>query len=91
MPKPDINVLLAVIFGLIVLYMVAKIMFTPARMVLRLLVSACIGGIAVFIFNLVGNFFGLVIGINFVTAMLVGYMGLPGLVMLVLLQRMLGS
>ncbi len=90
MPSLDLNVALAIVFGLIVLYLVARMLVTPARLALRLLISACIGTVALFIFNLAGGFFSVNIGINLATTVIVGYMGLPGLVMLVLLQRMLG-
>jgi inhibitor of the pro-sigma K processing machinery len=90
MSMPDLNVVLAVIFGLIVLYLVARMLVAPARLALRLVMSACIGAAALFLFNLAGGLFGLSIGINLATTVIVGYMGLPGLIMLVLLQRMLG-
>ncbi|MBS4023255.1 MAG: pro-sigmaK processing inhibitor BofA family protein [Dethiobacter sp.] len=86
---PDLNVVLAVIFGLIVLYLVARMLVAPARLVLRLLVSAGIGTLVLVVFNLIGGIFGASIGINLATTVIVGFMGLPGLIMLVLLQRML--
>jgi inhibitor of the pro-sigma K processing machinery len=43
-----------------------------------------------FVFNLVAGIFSFRIGINALTALIVGYMGLPGLVMLVAIQTLLG-
>ncbi len=90
MPKPDLNVILAVIFGLVVLYLVAKMLVAPARLLLRLVACGLIGVAGLLVFNLAGGLFGVHIGINLATMLIVGYMGLPGLVMLLLLQRMLG-
>jgi inhibitor of the pro-sigma K processing machinery len=87
---PDLNVILAVIFGLIVLYLVARMMVVPARLLLRLVACVLVGTGSLFLFNLAGGFFGVHLGINPVTSLLVGYMGLPGLVMLLLLRQMLG-
>lgn len=89
MPLPDLNVALAVIFGAIVLYLVIRILFTPARFLLKLLTHAVIGLVVLLLFNLFAGLFGYGIGVNAVTAIVVGYMGLPGLVMFMVLQRML--
>lgn len=85
----DINVLLAAGFGLLVLYFVLKMLFAPARFLLRLLLCSGLGGVILLLFNTVAGYFGIQIGINAVTALIVGYMGAPGLVMLVLVQGML--
>lgn len=90
MPEFDLNVLLAAVFGLFVVYLLGKTLLTPAKALLRLMGMGALGALVLFIFNLVAGLFQVTIGINAVTALVVGYMGLPGLVMLVLLQRMLG-
>lgn len=90
MPAIDLNVVLAVIFGVFVLYFIGKMLVTPARIAGHILLKGIVGAIVLLLFNLVGGLFGAVIGLNAVTVLVVGYMGLPGLAMLVLLQRMLG-
>lgn len=85
----DINVVGAVIFGLIVLYFVLKLLVVPARFLLRLLFCGALGSLLLLLFNAVAGHLGVQIGINAVTALIVGYLGGPGLVMLVLVQRML--
>ncbi|EEG76575.1 pro-sigmaK processing inhibitor BofA family protein [Dethiobacter alkaliphilus] len=90
MPTFDFNVALAVVFGLFVLYFVAKMLAGPALLVLRLILTGAVGAVVLLVFNLAAGLFSLSIGINAVTALVVGYMGLPGLLMLILLQRMLG-
>lgn len=89
MPEVDLNVVLAVIFGVFVVYFVGRMLVTPARLVLRLVTTATVGAVALLVFNLGAGIFSFSIGVNMVTALVVGYMGLPGLAMLVLLQRML--
>lgn len=91
MPEFDnLNVALAVIFGIFVLYFVGRMLVTPAKLILRLVATATVGAVALLVFNLVAGMFSFAIGVNAITALVVGYMGLPGLAMLVLLQRMLG-
>jgi inhibitor of the pro-sigma K processing machinery len=79
----------AVVFGLIVLYFVLKMLIVPARFVWRLLLYGGLGSLLLLLFNAVAGYFGVQIGINAATALVVGYLGAPGLVMLVLVQRML--
>lgn len=90
MPDFDYNVALAVVFGITVLYFVAKLLFAPARFALRVVTTGAVGVIILFVFNVIGGLFSTVIGINAATALIVGFMGIPGLAMLVMLQRMLG-
>lgn len=83
---PDWNVIAAVIFGLFVLYFISRIFFRPLKIVLAALMHIIIGGAVVFLYNLVGALWGLTIGLNVITALVVGLMGLPGLGMLIALQ-----
>jgi len=88
-PTIELNVILATVFGLFVLYFVGKILVTPVRFAVRVMLSGVVGAVLILIFNLAGSIFGAVIGVNAFTVLVVGYLGLPGLVMLVLLQQML--
>ncbi|HZK25204.1 MAG TPA: pro-sigmaK processing inhibitor BofA family protein [Oscillospiraceae bacterium] len=90
MPKIDLNLVVAAIFGLFMLYYLGKALATPARVVVRVLVTGVVGVALLFIFNLVAGLFSMKIGINAITALVVGYMGLPGLAMLVVIQTFLG-
>jgi inhibitor of the pro-sigma K processing machinery len=89
-PTFDLNVVLAVIFGVLLLYFLGKMLVTPARLVLRALLTGAMGAAVLLVFNLIGGLFGAAVGINAATALVVGYMGLPGLAMILLLQRLLG-
>lgn len=90
MPKFDLNMVIAAIFGLFMLYYLGKALAAPARVVVRVLLTGVIGVALLFVFNLVAGLFSIRIGINAVTAYVVGYMGLPGLAMLVVIQTLLG-
>lgn len=89
MPNLNLNELLAIVFVGFLFYIVLRVLIAPVKLVLRLLLSALVGAGLLVLFNWVGGFFGLFVGINFVTSFVVGFMGLPGLLMIILLQRML--
>ena len=57
---------------------------------LKLVLNSIIGGLVIFIINLVGANFGFHIGLNFFTSVLVGFLGLPGAVILIIIKLLVG-
>ena len=71
---------------LIVIFIVGKIFFVPLKSIFKLLINSILGGILIYIVNIVGEFFGFHIGLNVGTALFTGLMGVPGVVFLVILK-----
>lgn len=84
----DLNYILAFFFGVLVLYILAKLLYLPMRIVLRFLGNTFLGGLLLALFNVAGSFWGLQIGLNIITAIIIGFMGIPGIALLIILQRM---
>ncbi|HHY93154.1 MAG TPA: pro-sigmaK processing inhibitor BofA [Firmicutes bacterium] len=82
----NINILIAYAFGLFLLYLIARLLLVPLKILLRLLYNALVGGVVLWVVNLVGGYFGVFIPINPITALVAGFLGVPGVVLLVLLQ-----
>ena len=76
------------ILGSVVLFCFAliKIISTPMRWLLKLLINTALGYIALFILNFFGEFIGITLGLNFINAVVVGFLGVPGVVLLALLK-----
>jgi inhibitor of the pro-sigma K processing machinery len=85
----DYTVLVAYAFGLVLIYIIGRVFFMPIKFVLRLLYNGIIGGITLWLLNLVGGYFSLTIAINPVTALVVGFLGVPGIVLLIILKYVL--
>jgi inhibitor of the pro-sigma K processing machinery len=83
----DLNYIIAFFFGILVLYILARLLYFPLRVFLRFLGNTVAGGLLLVFFNLVGGFWGVQIGINIVTAIIIGLMGIPGIILIYLLQR----
>lgn len=83
----DLNLLIAIFFGLLAFYVLVRILFVPVKILLQLTGSAFVGGIMLYILNLLGSMWGVEIGINIVTAFIVGLLGIPGIAMLLVLQH----
>lgn len=73
-------------FGLFLLYVVAYILYVPLKIMFRLTYNAVIGGLVLWLVNLVGGVFGLSVAVNPVTALIAGLLGIPGLVLIIALK-----
>lgn len=85
----ELNVILAYAFGLILLYIVGYVLLIPIKWVLKLIYNGIIGGVVLIVINLLGSFWGIGIAINPVTALIVGFLGIPGVVLMFVLQNLL--
>ncbi|MGI6582851.1 MAG: pro-sigmaK processing inhibitor BofA family protein [bacterium] len=85
----NLTVFLSYAFGLLLLYLIARLFFVPLRILMRLLYNGIIGGLLLWLVNLVGSFFGVTIPINPITALAAGFLGVPGVVLLLLLRNLL--
>lgn len=56
---------------------------------LKLLANSLIGAIILLIVNFVGGYFGFHIGLNFITILFVSILGIPGAILLVIIQLLL--
>lgn len=81
--------ILAFLFGLVLLYIIGLILVIPIKVIFKLIVNGIIGGVILFLFNLIGGLFGLAIAINPLNAIIVGLLGVPGVVLLLILQVIL--
>lgn len=81
-----ISVFLTYIGAIILIIVFGKIFLWPIKMILKLIVNSLIGGAVIFIINLVGAGFGLLIPLNFLNALIVGVLGLPGAILLMILS-----
>ena len=80
----------AYIIGGIILLVAAVFLSKPTKHVMKVIFDSAIGFMAIVIFNFFSGMFGMYIGVNAATAVTVGLLGLPGFVMILVLQGILG-
>ena len=85
----ELNIILAYAFGLILLYILGYILLVPIKLVIRLVYNGIIGGLMLLIINLIGGFFDMNIAINPITALVAGFLGIPGVIMMLIIQYVL--
>ena len=66
--------------------LIAKIFSAPLKLIIKLLANALVGGIALIIINWIGGIFNFHIDLNFFSALITGALGVPGIIILLILQ-----
>ncbi|MGE5472876.1 MAG: pro-sigmaK processing inhibitor BofA family protein [Ignavibacteriales bacterium] len=81
-----VNTLFAYLFGLIILYVIGRVLIFPVKILIKLIVNGVLGGAILWLLNIFGSSFGINIGINVVTALIAGLLGIPGVILLLILN-----
>lgn len=81
----NIGVFLTYVGVIILILLLGKLLVWPMKMVLKLVINSLIGGVVIFLINLVGGALGIAIPLNIVTALIVGFLGVPGAILLIIL------
>ena len=75
--------------GLALICLTGYLLLVPMKLLWRLLAGGVLGALALMLVNGVGALFGFSVSVNPFTAMAVGFLGLPGAVLVVVLQLLL--
>ena len=75
--------------GLALICLTGYLLLVSMKLLWRLLAGGVLGALALMLVNLVGALFGFSVSVNPFTAMAVGFLGLPGAVLVVVLQLLL--
>lgn len=78
--------LAAVIVFLVLLF---KLLTKPIRWIFKLAINAALGFVVLFIVNFFGDPIGIDIPMNLLNALITGFLGVPGVILLVVLQFLL--
>lgn len=77
-----LSLLIPVVVGILVL----KLFFSQIGCLWKIVVNSASGFICLWLLNLISGFTGIVFEINLVTVLLAGFLGIPGIILLVLGQ-----
>lgn len=80
----QIGVLLTYAGAIILIFLIGKIFLWPIKLVLKLALNSVIGGAAILMINVLAVGFGIFIPLNILNALIVGVLGLPGAVLLLI-------
>ena len=75
--------ILTFIGAMIVLFIILKIISIPVKIIVKFLVNAFLGGVILYLINLTGI---IALNINWITSLIVGFLGIPGVIIVIILH-----
>ncbi|BAB03757.1 inhibitor of the pro-sigma K processing machinery [Halalkalibacterium halodurans C-125] len=87
----DPVVVITILGGAIVVLLIVGAPIKPLRMLGQIGIKFVIGGLLLFFVNVFGALIDLHVPINFITAAVSGFLGIPGLALLVAIQQLVLS
>ncbi len=85
----DVGLILAYSAGIMIVFMISWIFVTPLKFLGRLILNSLLGAVFLILFNLVAQYFNFHIGVNLMTAMMLGILGIPGFIAILLLKLLI--
>lgn len=77
------------LIGIVLMVLLVKILAWPLKILWKLIVNGVLGAVLLILVNLIGGFLGLKVGVNAITALIAGFFGVPGVIFLIIFQRLL--
>lgn len=81
----DMELVVYGLIGLALLYLVIKLLKWP----IKILINGLVGILLLFLTNYIGTYFDFSLVINPVTALIAGFLGIPGIVFLIIFKLFL--
>lgn len=82
-------ILLAWLAGIILVLAFGKALKVPLKYAVKLLINGLLGGIVIIVINYFGQYINFSISLNIFSALIVGTLGLPGVILLIILKYLL--
>ena len=86
----DGNSIITFLACIIFLFLFGRIFILPLKNIFKLILNSVLGGVLIYIINLIGGAWGFSIGINIFTSIFVGILGIPGVILLIILKIIIG-
>ncbi len=72
------------------IFIFGRIFIVPIRKILKIILNSILGGVVIYLINFIGANFGFHIGLNIFTSLMIGLLGLPGSVCLIIIKLLIG-
>ena len=78
----DTELIIYGLIGLVLLFLVIKLLKWP----IKILINGLVGIVLLYLTNYIGAYFDFSLGINPVTALIAGFLGIPGIIFLIIFK-----
>ena len=86
----DFNSIITYIACIFFLFLFGRIFIIPIKIIFKLIINSILGGLTIFIINIIGSFLNFHIGLNLITSIFVGILGIPGVIVVICIKILLG-
>lgn len=86
-PITNVNIEMVIygLIGLALLFLIIKLLKWP----LKILINGVIGIVLLYLTNYIGSYFDFTLAINPITAIIAGFLGIPGIIFMIIFQLFL--
>ncbi|KUG02553.1 inhibitor of pro-sigmak processing bofa [hydrocarbon metagenome] len=84
-----INIIIAALFVLVILYLIAQVFLKPIKLLWKLIINSAVGVMLLLIINFIGAYFSFILPVNLITILIAGFLGIPGLMLLICFQLLM--
>ncbi len=85
----DLGIISAYTAGIMLIFMASWIFFQPLKLIGKIILNSLIGALILIIFNYFGRYTGIHIGVNEFTALIIGILGVPGFIAILLVKLLI--
>lgn len=71
------------------IFIFGKIFIVPIKKILKIVFNSILGGLIIYVINIVGTNFDFHIGLNIFTSIIIGILGLPGAICLIIIKLLI--
>jgi inhibitor of the pro-sigma K processing machinery len=85
-----LQLILAYALGMLALYAIGWLLLVPFKFLSRLMLNGLFGGLLLVLLHMLSGFWNITIGLNPITALVAGFLGVPGVALLLLIPALTG-
>ncbi|MBP1760929.1 MAG: hypothetical protein H6Q64_471 [Firmicutes bacterium] len=83
------NLVMAILFLLVIIFIIAKLIMQPLKLVWKLVINSIIGLVLLMLANYIGAYFDFSLPLNVLTVLIAGFLGVPGILLLICFQLLI--
>ena len=83
------NLVMAILFLLVIIFIIAKLIMKPIKLVWKLVINSIIGLVLLMLANYIGAYLDFSLPLNVLTVLIAGFLGIPGILLLICFQLLI--
>ena len=83
------NLVMAILFLLVIIFIISQLIMKPLKLVWKLVINSIIGLVLLMLTNYIGSYFDFSLPLNILTVLISGFLGVPGILLLICFQLLL--